>query len=323
VGVIIDGSTQSLGSIRGSSNANDAQIRTVSFGYELHNTTAELTKSGSLTVYRAPSNYHEVHGYTVITPGGTVSPFSATYINQTPASLERATNYPNTRTFEARQGVYSVCLPHPHNKFSPSIKSNIVLASGNNDTNAAIAYVGVDAGPTASHSPMSCTGVFSSKYSTEQTFTLDFRQVLEILPSPTDAIDLSYASTCPDMDTVALKIYKRMYNKIPPGVPVGQNASGDWARTLVAIAKSILPGIAAIPGPVGRIAAIASPIVGAVDQAINSTVDSYNRMITTKAPLKPSNAVAKRAAKPQATNLQALIKKRLAANMKKRKRSKQ
>lgn len=323
MGNVAEHNTQCLGQIRSSNNTNEAQIRTVSFGYELHNTTAELTKSGSLTVYRAPSNYHDIHGYIQVTPAGTTSPFSAAYINQTPASLDKATNYPNTRTFEAKEGVYSVCLPHPHNTFSPSIKSNIVLGSGHSDIAAAIAYTGIDTGPTVSHSPLSCTGVFSSRYSTEQTFILDYRQVLEILPSPTDLVDLSYASTCPDLDPIALKIYKRMHNKIPPGVPVGQNASGDWARTLVNIAKSILPGIAAIPGPIGRIAAIASPIVGVVDRAINPTVDSYNRMITTQAPLKPSNAIARRAMKPRNTNLQSLIKKRLAANMKKRKHSKQ
>ena len=60
-GTIIDSQTVALGSVSPYTNASMSQVRTVSLGYEIHNTTAEIQRSGSLTVYRAPSNYHDVN----------------------------------------------------------------------------------------------------------------------------------------------------------------------------------------------------------------------------------------------------------------------
>ena len=137
-GAIIDSITIALGSSSPYNNGNASQVRTVSFGYELHNTTAEINRSGSLTVYRAPPNYHDVNLFSK--RDGVVSPFGARHINQLPDSIETATNYPNTRTWEAAKGVYSVCLPSPHNTFSMSIPSNFMLQTGTIPSNYAFQF---------------------------------------------------------------------------------------------------------------------------------------------------------------------------------------
>lgn len=274
-GAMIESKVVALGADNPYKNTNEAQIRTVSFGYELHNTTAEIQRAGSVTVYRAPSNYHEVHMY--MKEGAIVQPFSATFINQMPHSLGIATNYPNTRTWEAAKGVYSVCLPHPTNTFSPSLPSNFILQGGGLANSVVCAYNSSYTTTKASitHSPLSCTGVFSSRYSAEQTFTLDFRQILEILPGPSDTMDLSFASTCPQLDSTCIKMYKRMYTQIPPGVPVSFNAAGDWVRSIIRIAKNVLPTLSAFPGPVGKIAGIANMVAHSIP-----VPDTHNRTVT-------------------------------------------
>lgn len=281
-GALLNSTTLAMGSDSPYKNSNSSQVRTVSFGYEIHNTTAEINRSGSLTIYRAPSNYHDVNLFSK--SGAVVRPFGAKHINQLPNSIDTATNYPNTRTWEASKGVYSVCLPGPRNDFSMSIPSNFMLQTGTIQSNYAFQFY--DSYETEkivpSHSPLSCTGVFSSRYSTDQTFTVDFRQILEILPTSNDATDLSFASTCRPVDRVFMKMYKQMYTEVPPGVPVGMNAAGDWCRTIIKIAKSILPTIGAMPGIVGKVATVASPIVHLIDEKINKKLDTSNRTLTVK-----------------------------------------
>lgn len=281
-GALIDSITIALGSDSPYNNGNTSQVRTVSFGYELHNTTAEINRSGSLTIYRAPPNYHDVNLFSK--NAAVVRPFGAKHINQLPNSIETATNYPNTRTWEAAKGVYSVCLPSPQNPFSMSIPSNFMLQTGTIPSNYAFqfydSYETTRIVPT--HSPLSCTGVFSSKYSTDQTFTLDFRQILEILPTSNDPTDLSFASTCKPCDRLFMKMYKQMYTEIPPGVPVSMNAAGDWCRNIVKIAKTVLPAIGQVPGVIGNVAKVASPIVSLIDSKINKKLDTSNRTLTVK-----------------------------------------
>ena len=70
--------TIALGSDSPYNNGNTSQVRTVSFGYELHNTTAEINRSGSLTIYRAPPNYHDVNLFSK--NAAVVRPFGAKHI---------------------------------------------------------------------------------------------------------------------------------------------------------------------------------------------------------------------------------------------------
>ena len=93
----------------------------------------------------------------------------------------------------------------------------------------------------ATYSPLACAGAFSSDYTDDhQTFSLDMRQVLEIMPSPEDTGLMMFATTAPEIDTTFIRMYKAMFNNIPPGVVVSKNASGDWFRQIIRIAKEPL-----------------------------------------------------------------------------------
>lgn len=296
-GVILESQTVALGSASPYSNTNMSQVRTVSLGYEIHNTTAEIQRSGSLTVYRAPSNYHDVNMWSK--NGANYIPFGAKFINSVPTSIEEATLFPNTRTWEASKGLYSVCLPAPHNEFSQSIPSNFMVKTGSNSDGYAFMYFDhyETSRTVATHSPLSCTGVWSSKYSTDQTFTIDFRQILEILPNSNDATDLSFASTCRPIDRLFMKMYKQMYTEIPPGVPVSMNAAGDWVRSIVKIAKTVLPAIGNVPGVIGKVAQAATPIIHLIDNQV-AKPDTTNRTVT--------NAQLKRALKQPIARLKSV-----------------
>lgn len=246
------------------------QTRTVSLGFEIHNTTANIYKSGSLTVYRTP--YQEALINLPCAPSP-YSEFTGHIVGTIPHSLQAASQLPNTRTWEAEAGAYCVALPAPDNAFSTTLPSNTLLVGG-----LALNGVFLERWPgesttsaLTSWSPLACAGVISSQYSdTNQTFALDMRQVLEIQPN-TGSSELQYATTAPSTDAAFLKIYKRMFNRIPPGVPVGFNSAGEWFRRILLIVKDVIPSVvSALPPNAQAIAQAALPIVNnLVDKAVS------------------------------------------------------
>lgn len=111
------------------------QSRIVGFGFEVHNTTAELYKQGQLTSYRMPQRLDTTAAQVVrwVGPGGgrylvgDVNPGSGSTVapggdpivlgcpntvtlesNMPPATLGQATLFPGSQTWEAKEGAYVV-----------------------------------------------------------------------------------------------------------------------------------------------------------------------------------------------------------------------
>lgn len=263
-GNVIAYTSSALGVVNTTDTATASSTqRTVSLGFEIHNITAELFKQGSLTVYRAPYIDSSVDVFLKTETMDQAVPYHTNNIVNFPTSLAEAELLPNTRTWEAADGAYCVSLPHPDNRFSNSVHSNFIIGASSVDT-----FYGMQPGqairaPVPTYSALSCTGVMSSHFSdAQQAFTLDMRQVLEINPSPKDTVNMQYATSSADRDAKFLKLYKNMFNSIPPGTPVGNNASGDWFRSIIRIAKNVLPSVlASIPHPAAQTAAVATRMI--------------------------------------------------------------
>lgn len=235
---------RTLGQAAGVVDSNrDGPGRTVSLGFELHNTTAELYKSGSLTVYRTNA-LNQRCDLRLTVPNPTC--YTATLIQNIPDTLEQLQLIPNARTWEASKGVYSVCLPPKDNPYTTGIFTNIMINV--NRTSAPLYVQAPGVGNAATQvpawSPLNCTGVMSSQFKdANQTFTLDMRQVIEYFPNSCSSVLLPFATTAPEVDRLFLKLYQQMINRIEPGVPVGFNSAGEWFRRIVQLAKEELPGL--------------------------------------------------------------------------------
>ena len=238
------------------------QYRTVSLAFELHNITPKLYAGGSLTSYRTPVVDQKFSGWSRLT-GASVTlavPHATDIIATYPFDLTDMAQYPNTRTWEAEEGIYAVALPDPNNSYGQMNNSNFML-------------LGVDGANTArsrpqvaslssfhvTHSPIANVGVMSSRFKdTNQIFTLDYRHNIEVIPDPSDTQMVSFATTSPERDEVFLKLYTRMFNSIPPGVPVDFNAAGEWFRRMIQVAKIALPHVVPFLPP--QLKAIAGPV---------------------------------------------------------------
>lgn len=218
--------------------------RTVSLGFEIHNTTAELYKSGSLTVYRAPSTNSSTDLWikSSSSVGPSYYPYHVNNIASLPQNISAANLLPNSRTWDAAKGAYCVALPTPINSFSNVMCNNLFLDVDGSQWGLHPAATEDLDRTLITYSPLACVGVYSSQYAdSNQTFSLDMRQITELMPSPQDTTNLQFAATAPPCDREFLKLYAMMFNQIPPGTHVNKNASGDWFRSIIRIAKDAIP----------------------------------------------------------------------------------
>lgn len=270
---------KSLGQPPGLSVINpdtDGPGRTVSLAFELHNTTAELYKSGSLTTYRVNALDERCDLIDMYVPA-TPRNYTCTNILNLPDTLEQANLIPNARTWEAAAGVYSVSLPPSDNHYTTGIFTNVIMNI--NRTTSPFLVFGSSLNSNGSNinwSPLNCTGVMSSRFTNvEQTFTLDMRQVLEYKPSAVSSSLLPFATTSPDIDTLFLKMYKKMLNRIEPGVPVGFNSAGEWFRRILILAKEQLPSLIHLLPP--QYQAAAQAVLPLADKVANTVINKLSK----------------------------------------------
>lgn len=244
------------------------QYRTVSLGFELHNITAPIDREGSLTSYRTNVVDQYFSGYAYATGAAitTAVPHSTHIIATYPSDLGAASQYPNTRTWEAGEGIYAVALPDPINTYGQNMNTNFSIFGIDASGSCRVRPIGANTNSTqVTFSPLANVGVISSRFARNQTFVLDYRHNLECIPDPADTQMVSFATTAPLRDEVFLKLYTKMFNSIPPAVPVDFNSAGEWFRRIVSLAKTVLPQV--LPYLPPQLKAIAGPVRVGLDVA--------------------------------------------------------
>lgn len=141
-------------------NLNHGRRRCIALAFEIHDTTAEIYKQGTLTAYRTPqvpteSTYvlydNIVGGHSNLYPCGGLIPrseimgystplvgtpgFTRTVeFNTPPASVAEAMAYSGTRQWEAREGAYVVCQQDvTRNHLAFNSCSNTAFTCGDSD----------------------------------------------------------------------------------------------------------------------------------------------------------------------------------------------
>lgn len=228
-------------------NQSMGPTRTVALAYELHNTTAEIYKSGSLTSYR---NNVECDRVDLMMNSQVMDiPISLTRLLTLSPTLERVQMLPNCRTWEASDGVYSVSLPTPDNPYCSSSFQNICIYNGLEIEDDIWCFSTDRETTMPCWSKLSTTGTLSSKITNvHQTFTLDYRQVLEIAPIIGSPL-LAYATTSPARNPVFLELYEKIFNSLECAVPVHYNSAGEWFRRISRLVKEHLPTVISILPP--------------------------------------------------------------------------
>lgn len=233
----------------------EGKLRVLSQGFEISNTTPELYKNGSVTVFEQAQEIPEdkftvVYNTTswpsdptIATNAGATSAVNSTRL---PSTIAEAVQLPGSATWEAKDGAYLVC--RQNNMLNPPRRPSNVMPliplydSGYTfpSTTADVMYYDNSPGGTAWGSacsqpiPYHTKGCYFTNLHENTTLHVAYNVWVERFPSTQQADLLSLASESADFDPEALEAYAFISSQMPVGARFDENGLGDWFTGVVA-----------------------------------------------------------------------------------------
>jgi hypothetical protein len=260
--------------------ASTGQYRLVACGYEVVNTTPDLYKGGSVTVYRSPNNLgdrqmniHNAASYFLQVDGILLPPST-----QTEAQL-----YPTSKTWGAEEGVYGIGVqsdidnpflaPQPTCPFwwyAPSLS----------DINGNVMYTAFSFAPVPANDgvgnvytlaqtfPYENHGAIFTGLNYNSTLQVTVKYYVERVPTTSEP-DLLVLSRPPTpYDPLALEIYNKAITELPVAVKVGENPLGEWFGEVLDIMVNVAPIVGGMAGPGGAL----------MGSGVSSAIKAYRSM---------------------------------------------
>lgn len=249
-------------------------FKVIGWGLELVNTTASLHKQGLLTVTR----YNQGHGPATerVCSADPLTSYNQTWITVNPVrfppqTLTEMLEHQGVQQWEAAEGVYAV-VPLK-NLNAPASGCSPTLPMLTDDTDGAIpgaqiiVYIPSPASSTATGMSAAALAVVGGEkfvpsdgvcimltgLSDETSLTLRSRWIVERFPGNDEQDILAIATPSAYFDPLALEIYSRTMQKMPPGVMFKENPEGEWfSRLLGTLADMAGPMIGLIPHPAAK-----------------------------------------------------------------------
>lgn len=256
--------------------------RLIGMGFEIHNSTAELYKSGTCTVYRQPeSSKFPSESWTLldvldgVTGTHAPSTISAHKIRMPPVSVEEAMLLNGSLQWEASQGCYVVCAftgadnPVTLPEYVQPLLENPAFDEQYGAVNTAYVFTPeLLTGTLPPTAPLACelrrvwpihqAGAIFSELTEQSTLNLTVHWYIESFPTADekDIVVLATPSAC--YDPVALEVFSRAMADLPVGVRVKENGLGDWFADIVADVGPVLAPILSGLNPLAGMAATAA-----------------------------------------------------------------
>jgi hypothetical protein len=297
--------------------------RVLGKAFEVHNTTNKLNVGGAVTVYRdtTPIPMYDKRATTCFAAGSdTVSITYPTHrLSTIPESLAEVTRIPGSQQWEAEDGCYVVgtMASQTNNPVEEAYGIYTDRTSLNTGTNI---YASVLANNTAGKPPtvsaLSANALFSPFFLCGAYFTglpagseltINTIWIIERFVSAGNLDLVVLAQPSPYYDPVALEIYSKTAMRLPHGVKVGENADGDWIKTIADVLATFgVPGMPIVKGVVDIWNAFPSnkrehyrehgEVVGSPSK---STVQHAKNVQAPRRPVQTVSAVSNVRVKPQ------------------------
>jgi hypothetical protein len=275
------------------SNQAVGNHRIIAAGFEVTNTTNDNSVGGMVTVYRAPCVTRTTTGglncVVAGSPPNYYPPTGARVLSRPPANIAEAMSLYGTRQWEAKKGCYCVATQNsiqnpfqslssgqylitnaPYNSVGSGSTSGTLFCNGltyqpipNAGSNINMAISGNE---NAIH-PYDYVGAYFTGLPVGTSLTINLKVFVEVTPTASNPQLVSLASPSAGFDSDTLELLAQLIRGLPPGVPVGQNALGDWWRSAVSIAKDALPTLGMAVARSNPITSIAADAYMAVRKA--------------------------------------------------------
>ncbi len=255
---VVAGETHvAFGSVKG-----NAKCRLIAVACEIHNTTAQVYKQGSVTTAMLPdpSTDGSTALYHDTAAGGAVdSCLQADRSAQFSASRGDLMAVPSSGTWDASEGVYFVPrmtrVPHDLQQLG-ALGQRVPVVTTKGDANSylpnpyqvsAVGAVNVPRVYGTKPSGFSPVEAAFEGLSNQSTLVVTMRTIVEYFPALDSAL-LPLSSPSPMYDPKALSIYSGIVKEAPYAVKVGENSAGDYFRRILLIAGKVAPVVAPFTG---------------------------------------------------------------------------
>ncbi len=258
----------------------NADTRLVGVAFEVTDSSAEINKQGTLTAYAYPQD-GPTDFYAGVLPGTSNTlkfvNFMGRRIYYPPNSAADAMLLPDTKQWEAKFGAYMVPTfqdihnpPSSNSATIPVFENSLTqfpvnavisntcwipdFTSFQTTTSTGTAINADVSSPNYTHFfPINSSGVILSGLNPNSTFNVTLTYIMEEIPNLTDKSSIVLTQPPPSFDPYALELYTRIAARLPPGVYVGENESGEWFWNLVEqVAEIAGPILSMIPHPVAQ-----------------------------------------------------------------------
>jgi hypothetical protein len=268
--------------------ANENSSRVIGKAHEIANTTATLNKQGSVLCYQKPmvdpyvtqTSIMQVASSDAIAQGSLTTVLDIDGLGS-PAQL---LNYPKSKIWEAKDGTYQTSVfCSPNNPPGTDRQISVMWHDGKRAIaaplcsqivitpyTAALHPVSIDLANFPFMTPFNESGSYFTGLSSETTLQLTASWMIETTPSRNDLQLITLCRDSPPLDNCALEQYSQIAHRLPAGVPVKDNAAGDWINLIADVAAA-----AGIPG-----AGLIKMGGGLVNQAIKFYKTDFGRMTT-------------------------------------------
>jgi hypothetical protein len=259
-------------------------MRAISCGFEIHNTTPELYRGGTIVVYRQPMNssrYASTYGI-FTTVGSIAGAISGVVQPFPPISPSAALAFCDSAQWNASKGAYLPCalqsMDLPYNINSTTCPLYYQVAPS--DVRYYMPYGGIIAGVYAQQQRLwtefSQSGAILGGLSPQTTLTVNWNVIYEIQAAGQSRLLENLASPSPPLDCKAFTMLAMLHSRLPVGVEVDRNGLGDWISSAAGAMSRALKPTAALIQPM--LAKMKHPVAQMVSAAIKDH----------KAPNKPA-----------------------------------
>lgn len=210
-------------------------LRVVGAGFEVTNTTAELSKQGSVTVYSYATALTDDYFVDGVVPKAKLT--AVDYVD----NAAEAYRIPGSVQWAAAEGVYvPLRLATTRNPVTSPTCVGVTLFPARNGTSAAQKFSAeINTANSEYHFPYNTSGAYFTGLSETTTLTLTTRYYVEVQPALNSTL-LDLVSPPAEYDPFALELYTRITNALPPGARKGDNDAGDWFRNIGRTAGNIM-----------------------------------------------------------------------------------
>jgi len=239
--------------------------RLIGLGFEVHNTSPELLKSGSVVTYRAPQSLTSSMIYTVFpvddaTPAVDLKPIIRS--SMPPATQAAALLLNGSQQWEAYDGAYvtSTMQTQSNPIDEPSYRDQIYFPTGSLDTAGVYAMTAAprvssmfpNTGTFVNETPWNTSGAYFAGLQPGTTLTVNVTAYIESFPQPDQYAYMTLTHPSTPFDAMALQLYAEAAYMLKPGTKVANNADGDHWKAISGILNRLAPRLGRIAGTAAR-----------------------------------------------------------------------